>query len=763
MPLKIPSLDDRRYQELLDEAKARIPVHTPEWTNFNSSDPGLTLLELFAFMTENLLYRSNQIPERNRRKFLSLLGVPLQAATSAHGLVTFTNERGPLETLTLNDGLEVRAGATPFQVERGLDVLPIEAQVYYKKPVVNPDSQTLNYYQQLYASYLGVAPVSVPAQLQLYETTFFSPRGVTELNLSQDTIDRSLWLALLARPGDDPEEAREKIAGKILNLGLVPVPVAAGRTLSPAGQAQPEAVSLLQYEIPDVSQGEELSNLLSQREPGYAALIASATRDALAEPGVVEISLPEAARLRMWSNIDPLEMGADKFPPSLEDTRLNDRLITWLRVRASATVKAQILWAGINATTVTQQARVNGEILPDGTGEPDQTMLLSKTPVIPGSVRLLVTPPGGKPETWLEVDDLWSAGPEINVPDPRLPPGNPPETGLPNKVFVVNTEAGEIRFGDGMRGARPPAGAILRADYAYGEGRGGNVAAGAISSGPALPAGLKVANPVRTWGGAEAETAAEGEKQITRYLQHRDRLVSLADFEAITLRTPGVDIGRVEVIPAYNPELGQNEPGDGPGAVTLMVIPKYDLAQPDAPGPNQPFLDTICDYIEPRRLVTTEVFLRGPVYKPVWISAGINVAAGVPQAPVREAVKQALLNFLSPLPQTAQNGLALTTFFSPPQPGQSGGGWPLRKAVLELELLAVASRVPGVQLVNRVLLAEGNQPAASSVKMSGLELPRVLGISVSVGEPEPVRGASPAPVQQGVKLVPVPVIPEECR
>src|SRR5690349_15376536 len=120
MPLKIPSLDDRRYQELLDEAKARIPVHTPEWTNFNSSDPGLTLLELFAFMTENLLYRSNQIPERNRRKFLSLLGVPLQAATSAHGLVTFTNERGPLQTLTLNNGLEVTAGSTLYRVERGL-------------------------------------------------------------------------------------------------------------------------------------------------------------------------------------------------------------------------------------------------------------------------------------------------------------------------------------------------------------------------------------------------------------------------------------------------------------------------------------------------------------------------------------------------------------------------------------------------------------------------------------------------------------------
>src|ERR671932_2510484 len=106
MPLAPPpTIDSRRYQELLDDALARIPVHNPEWTNFNRSDPGVTLVELFAFMTENLLYRANQIPERNRRKFLTLLGVPLRPAASARGLVAIANERGPLQTITLSAGL----------------------------------------------------------------------------------------------------------------------------------------------------------------------------------------------------------------------------------------------------------------------------------------------------------------------------------------------------------------------------------------------------------------------------------------------------------------------------------------------------------------------------------------------------------------------------------------------------------------------------------------------------------------------------------
>src|SRR4051812_33851585 len=124
MPITIPNLDDRRYQDLLDEALARIPVHNPEWTNFNKSDPGVTLVEIFAFLTENLLYRCNQIPERNRLKFLSLLGVPLQPAASARGLVQFTNERGPRAAVTVGAGREVRAGSVPFYTDLGLDVLP---------------------------------------------------------------------------------------------------------------------------------------------------------------------------------------------------------------------------------------------------------------------------------------------------------------------------------------------------------------------------------------------------------------------------------------------------------------------------------------------------------------------------------------------------------------------------------------------------------------------------------------------------------------
>ena len=76
MPLQLPNLDDRRYNDLVAEALARIPTYSPEWTNHNPSDPGITLVELFAYLADMLLYRLNRVTDDNTRKFLKLLKGP---------------------------------------------------------------------------------------------------------------------------------------------------------------------------------------------------------------------------------------------------------------------------------------------------------------------------------------------------------------------------------------------------------------------------------------------------------------------------------------------------------------------------------------------------------------------------------------------------------------------------------------------------------------------------------------------------------------
>ena len=89
MALPAPNLDDRRFQDLVDDAKRLVMRRCPEWTDHNVSDPGVTLIETFAFMTDQLLYRLNQVPDRLYVKFLELIGLRLIPATPAQADVTF--------------------------------------------------------------------------------------------------------------------------------------------------------------------------------------------------------------------------------------------------------------------------------------------------------------------------------------------------------------------------------------------------------------------------------------------------------------------------------------------------------------------------------------------------------------------------------------------------------------------------------------------------------------------------------------------------
>lgn len=78
MALQKPTLDNVDYEELVKEAKSLIPVYAPKWTNHNPSDPGITLIELFAWLCEMIIFRTNQVSENNYIKFLNLLGIQLQ-------------------------------------------------------------------------------------------------------------------------------------------------------------------------------------------------------------------------------------------------------------------------------------------------------------------------------------------------------------------------------------------------------------------------------------------------------------------------------------------------------------------------------------------------------------------------------------------------------------------------------------------------------------------------------------------------------------
>ena len=497
------------------------------------------------------------------------------------------------------------------------------------------------------------------------------------------------------------------------------------------GTVQPQSPGLV-FEIADTSTS------TTQPLARYARMRVIQQMDVFSAPGVVMVELPGAERLVSWTFDEPLDEGTGDFPPRLEDDKVRQRLVTWLRLRLPAAEDDQqpegldrrLAWVGINATRVVQAVPVTNEFLGVGVGEPGQIFNLANLPVILSTLRLVVEEAGGSQPTWVPwrlVDDLLAFGPD-------------------DRVFSADAESGMVRFGDGLRGMRPR-GRILTS-YEYGGGPQGNVAIGVINSSPdpRLQGGYTISNDIPTGGGAAGETVVDGERRTSLVIRHRDRLVTMQDFRDVTRRAPGVNIGRVEVLPLFLPSQPQLK---APGLVTVLVIPRFDPLDPLWPTPDRLFLRRVCAHLDARRLVTTEVYVRGPEYLPVYVSVGVQVRAGFSVDQVKMDVEATLRQYLSSLPPG----------------GPDGQGWPLDKRLVRKDLEAVATRLPGVEYLEGLEMGvDSTQDIPEYDGFTGLKLPRLAGISVRQGGPEPLAtvfappGTTPS-LNQGV---PIPVTKVKC-
>src|SRR4051794_41076415 len=144
MTLPAPHLDDRRFQDFVDDAKRLVQQRCPEWTDHNVSDPGVTLIETFSFMMDQLLYRLNRVPDRVYVKFLELIGVSLLPPTDANVPVTFWLSAPQAETVTISTGTEAATVRTEsdeaigFTVVEALDIVPCSLERVASTPTTGP-------------------------------------------------------------------------------------------------------------------------------------------------------------------------------------------------------------------------------------------------------------------------------------------------------------------------------------------------------------------------------------------------------------------------------------------------------------------------------------------------------------------------------------------------------------------------------------------------------------------------------------------------
>jgi hypothetical protein len=169
--------------------------------------------------------------------------------------------------------------------------------------------------------------------------------------------------------------------------------------------------------------------------------------------------------------------------------------------------------------------------------------------------------------------------------------------------------------------------------------------------------------------------------------------------------------------------------------------------------PDRLFLRRVCDHLEPRRLITTEIHVRGPTYVGISVSAGLRIREGHFRDTVINAARRRLEEYLSALPPG----------------GPDREGWPLNRRLMKRDLEAVITRVSGVEFVESMEMGVGEMLHIEDYHLSGLKLPMLVTLSMREGEAEslssilgPPSTGQPTERPAEVRPLPVPVTKATC-
>jgi predicted phage baseplate assembly protein len=583
--LPAPNLDDRRFQDLVDEAKRMVQRRWPEWTGWtdhNVSDPGVTLIETFAFMVDQLLYRLNRMPDRTYVKLLDLIGLHLHPPTAAVVPVTFWLSGPQRESVVVPIDTEVATERTDT----------MEAVIFHTTADLEIVSCTL--------AAVGSAP-----------------RGgeFNELTEHFGTTDEIPLFSPKPEPGDAFYVGLSKAApscvvavrlsGRVEGYGIDP-------------QHPPRS-----WEAWNGSDWVEC-DILRDETRGFN------------RAGTVVLGLPpdhamsSVGRQRAgWVRcvIIPPSEGA---PPYDASPRVD---------------RVEVFTVG-GVVEAIHSRRVLGESLGTSDGSVGQEFPLQHAPVVlspdPEVVEEII-PIAGADGTesdpireWMRVDSFAGRGPDerVFVLDPA--------SGVVQFPPAVRDEDGTVR----AFGATPASGneLVIRA-YRSGGGRIGNVASGAIRYlRSALPGVNSVENRVGAGGGVDAETIDEAKLRGPLLVRTRDRAVTAADFEHLT-REAAPEVARV-MCPEVSepgtvrvlivPEVSSGE--RTPGQIGF-----------DQLRPTRETLERIGEYLEQRRVVGVRVVVETPMYQGITVVATLRARRNASPVEVRERALAALYRYYHPV------------------------------------------------------------------------------------------------------------------
>jgi hypothetical protein len=224
-------------------------------------------------------------------------------------------------------------------------------------------------------------------------------------------------------------------------------------------------------------------------------------------------------------------------------------------------------------------------------------------------------------------------------------------SGARDRHYILDRLTGEIRFGDGASGMVPPMGSgnIRMPQYRTGGGASGNKPDGAITQlKTTVPYVESVTNYLAADGGADAETLDSLIDRTPRTVRHRDRAVTIEDYEDLAMLASG-EIARVRCVPLFDLKekpLAMSKEEREPGMVSLIIVPRSSDARPT---PSIKLIDRVRAYLDVRRSPTTKLVIVGPKYVEVSVKIVVALRSMEGASKVEVAVAQALTSFLHPL------------------------------------------------------------------------------------------------------------------
>lgn len=647
MGLQAPDLDDRTYEELLEDAIRQIPNVTDEWTDHNPSDPGITILEMLAWITESEIYRLNQITDDHIRRFLRLLGVeplPAQPAVVQLAMDPQTDVIGTAIPSGEPLAAETDAGdIVPYETATDLILSPadIDAVVTIHHGTRTDQTGANDGHEQYYHPF-GEDPVVNSAMYLGFQADPFDE--VDRLDL---TVDFS-----------DDELATPAVHGPTVDGTPCPpaYPIPASGDESDSSLPEPLANAIANLAEPDPAQFEPSASVRWEHcvdpdrwrdsEQWDPLTVIRDDTNAFYGSGRVDLGGPTA-----WAggSFDPFDRGEDHY---------------WIRCLVTDPgheIPPQLNAIHTNVIRVHQRREVHDERLEslDGnletTAEPNQVFVFPHAPVQSASVTV-----GG--ENWAEVPDTAGSGPD-------------------DRHYVLDHEAGQISFGDGLNGEIPEPGLIVRATtYVHGGGRAGNLSTTATwRFVDTTYRDLTVGARKRLTDGQDAETTAAALSRARIDLKRPYRAITPEDIRHVAEHTPGLRFGRTAAF-AEQPT-GNREDCGTHGTIRVVVVPESTRPRPI---PSPAFLEEVRCHLQHHRLLTDRISVESPEFVGVAVTTEIEIQEGYDEQRRIDAVESRLDTFLDPLD------------------GFDGDGWPFGRPVYPSELYETIAAVEGIDCVHGV-------------------------------------------------------------